>query len=79
MLPFLVNGDTVNLRKIPFSSLRIDDFITFKQADKYITHRIVYIFPTKKYLITKGDNNPLPDQKISKKRLHRQSLFSKKR
>lgn len=67
MLPFLVNGDIVNLQKVPFSSLRIDDFITFKRADKYITHRIVYIFPNKKNLITKGDNNPLPDQKISKK------------
>ncbi|MBI2022534.1 signal peptidase I, partial [Candidatus Daviesbacteria bacterium] len=65
MLPFFKDGDIVQIKRIAFSKIKVNDFITFKKNNLFVTHRVIYI-PAKNtnYLITKGDNNPYSDGKI---------------
>jgi len=67
MLPILQPNDTVYFKKIPFPKIKINDLIVFKKKNQLITHRVIY--KTKKYLITKGDNNPNSDGKIYPKQI----------
>jgi len=62
MLPILYENDIVYFKKIPFLKIKVNDLIIFKKKNQLITHRVIY--KTKKYLITKGDNNPNSDGKI---------------
>ncbi|NMB84070.1 signal peptidase I [Candidatus Roizmanbacteria bacterium] len=62
MLPLLKSGDIVYYEKIKFEHIKIDDLVLFYKKDQYFTHRVIY--KTKKYLITKGDNNLISDGKI---------------
>lgn len=68
MVPFLMDGDVVYLKKVPFAEIKVDDIITFRRSNIYITHRVIYRNPPlskKKFVITKGDSNFYPDKKIS--------------
>lgn len=64
MFPFFVDGDVLNIIKVSFRKIQVDDFITFKLKGRYITHRVVYKNPKGTFLITKGDHNPQPDGKV---------------
>jgi Peptidase S24-like. len=67
MLPILRPNDIVYFKKIPFLKIKVNDLIIFKKKNQLITHRVIY--KTKKYLITKGDNNPNSDGKIYPKQI----------
>lgn len=77
MAPFFKDGDVLEIKKIPFSKIKVNDFITFKKSGTFnfrasenqgsakqvlITHRV--IFKSKQFLITKGDQNLKSDGKI---------------
>ena len=55
-------GDWIIIKNT--EDIKIDDIVTFKQNDDYITHRIVETY--KQTYITKGDANPSKDDPISK-------------
>jgi len=67
MLPILRPNDIVYFKKTPFLKIKVNDLIIFKKKNQLITHRVIY--KTKKYLITKGDNNPNSDGKIYPKQI----------
>jgi len=67
MFPILQPNDTIYFKKIPFSNIKVNDLLVFKKKNQLITHRVIY--KTKKYLITKGDNNPNCDGKIYPKQV----------
>jgi len=67
MLPILRPNDVVYFKKIPFLKIKVNDLIIFKKKNQLITHRVIY--KTKKYLITKGDNNSNSDGKIYPKQI----------
>jgi signal peptidase I len=67
MLPILRPNDIVYFKKTPFLKIKVNDLIIFKKKNQLITHRVIY--KTKKYLITKGDNNPNCDGKIYPKQI----------
>src|SRR3989344_5401953 len=71
MLPFLADGDILNIKKITFQKIQINNLITFKYKSKFITHRIIYKNVNNKnaFFITKGDNNPIADYKIYPKQI----------
>lgn len=61
-------GEMVIVRKVDFSSINVDDIISFYCIDKsqavygeVITHRVIGIDTTVNGLITQGDNNPIAD------------------
>jgi len=62
MLPLLYDNDYIFLKKISFYNINTDDIISFTNGKRTITHRVIY--KTKKYFITKGNNNPESDGKI---------------
>lgn len=69
MLPFFRDGDILQIKKVSFSKIKVDDFVTLKRNGLLITHRVIFK-PTKnnsQYLITKGDHNLYPDGKIYSK------------
>jgi signal peptidase I len=67
MLPILRPNDVVYFKKTPFLKIKVNDLIIFKKKNQLITHRVIY--KTKKYLITKGDNNLNFDGKIYPKQI----------
>jgi len=67
MLPLLQPNDTVYFKKTHFLKIKVNDLIVFKKKNQLITHRVIY--KTKKYLITKGDNNPNYDGRIYPKQI----------
>ncbi len=67
MYPFFIDGDVLEISQLRFEKIDLNDFITFKQRKKLVTHRVIY--KTKKYLITKGDHNPYPDGKITPEKI----------
>jgi len=67
MLPILKPNDIVYFKKTPFLKIKVNDLIIFKKNNQLITHRVIY--KTKKYLITKGDNNLNFDGKIYPKQI----------
>lgn len=62
MAPFFKDGDLVYLKKVKFPQIKVDDFVSFKKNNCFVTHRVVYKTPF--YLIAKGDNNLQTDGKI---------------
>ena len=62
MQPLLLDNDLVYCQKTSFAKIKIDQIIIFVKAKKIITHRVIY--KTKKYLITKGDNNQESDGRV---------------
>lgn len=67
MWPLLLDGDIVNLRKVRFDKVNINDIVCFKKKGQLITHRVIY--KAEKYLIAKGDNNSTSDGKIYPKNI----------
>ncbi len=67
MSPLLLSVD----KPIPESikKLKTDELIIFKQKNKLIFHRLIYISPNQKIIITKGDNNFFPDSPINKSKI----------
>lgn len=65
MLPFFTDSDTLIIKKISFRQIKIDDFVTFKAGNKYVTHRVIYKRDAgRHFVITKGDQNSKPDEII---------------
>lgn len=64
MLPILRNGDVLYIQKKPFPKIKVNDFVTFKDKDLFITHRVIYKDSKGIFLLTKGDNNPSVDRKV---------------
>lgn len=62
MLPLLYPQDILYFRKISFTKFRVNDLAFINKRKKIFTHRVVY--KTKKYLVSKGDNNPFSDGRI---------------
>lgn len=67
MFPLLRDGDVVKIKKIKFEKIRTNDIICFRQKNHLVTHRVVYKTP--KYLIAKGDSNPVSDEKVLQRRI----------
>jgi hypothetical protein len=63
MFPLLASDDGVYIQKA--SNYEIDDIVVFKKKGRLIAHRLVYVKRKGKSFITKGDNNPKADPKIS--------------
>jgi signal peptidase len=65
MEPILSTGDVVFIQPVKSpSEIRVGDVIVYRsQAGRYIIHRVINMINVggKVYLITKGDNNPVPD------------------
>ena len=55
MLPFLRNGDHVELARTKKNEYKIGDVVLARWKDGYVLHRIV--FKGKKYFYLTGDNN----------------------
>ncbi len=69
MLPILHDQDIVHIIPIATSKIKIDDIVLYHFDQGYITHRVIYTNPKKNWLLTKGDNNLLPDKKVSSSRI----------
>lgn len=69
MYPFFLPEDVLYIRSVGLKSLKVDDFVTFRQKDIFITHRLIYKDPSDKYLITKGDKNLKSDGKIKTEKI----------
>jgi len=63
MLPAIHPGDVVIIDTKP-DSIQIGDVIIYKYGDKLIGHRVIAI--VQEGYITKGDNNPYPDNLVPK-------------
>lgn len=55
MVPLLKPSDDVIIS--PSSSFNINDLVVFKDGKRLICHRLIYISPDGKKIITRGDNN----------------------
>ena len=64
MEPTFYKDDLVIVKKSKITELKKGDIITFKQADRIISHRILNITKDKDEVkfITKGDNNDIQDK-----------------
>lgn len=64
MLPTLEGGDLVIIQGVPISDVHVGDIIVYNgicsASGESVIHRVVAV--QSDGLITKGDNNPLPDQ-----------------
>ncbi len=64
MLPTLEGGDLVVIQNVPLDQIHVGDIIVYSglcsTMGESVVHRVVQI--TSSGLITKGDNNPQPDQ-----------------
>ena len=67
MYPLLYDEDIIALKWTAFNKIEINDIVTFKKNNKYITHRVIY--RKKSFLITRGDNNISADGKIKAQQL----------
>lgn len=61
MEPEITAGELIIIKN--FNDYKIGDIVTFLDQDDFlVTHRIINI--AENYIITQGDNNDLPDEKI---------------
>ncbi len=64
MLPTLEGGDLVVIQNVPIDQIHVGDIIVYNglcsTGGESVVHRVVQV--TSGGLITKGDNNPEPDQ-----------------
>lgn len=67
MMPVLHDEDVVEVIKIPFSRINVNDIICFQRNSQLMTHRVVY--KAKDHVVAKGDNNPFSDGKIKAERI----------
>lgn len=59
MIPEFKPGDITLTYKYDFDSIQEGDIITYLHNGKIIVHRVIE--KTSSYAVTKGDNNPSPD------------------
>lgn len=59
MLPLINPNDKLFIKKS--QNYSINDIVVLTDGNSLFAHRIIWIDPQKKYLITKGDNNQKPD------------------
>lgn len=64
MYPFFHSGDILFVQPIQIKNLAVNDFITFKNKNVFITHRVIYLSQNKNYIIAKGDRNLKHDGKV---------------
>lgn len=62
MLPLIGPKDKLSFNAIQFSKIKINDLLLFRKNNELIVHRVIY--KTKRFLITKGDNNLKSDGKV---------------
>lgn len=62
MLPFLKNGDQVDLESINFQKFGIGEIVLARWKEGYVLHRIVLI--GKQYIYLAGDNNLFQIEKV---------------
>lgn len=67
MLPLILPGDDVFVEKK--RKINLNDIIVFRHKGELVAHRVLYIDPESKKIITKGDNNKKVDGKISEKKV----------
>jgi len=67
MEPIFHENDVLYFKKIAFKSIKVNDIVSIKKGKQLISHRVIY--KTNKYLVTKGDNNPISDGKIFPKQI----------
>lgn len=68
MLPIFQPGDWLYFKKVGYRNLKVDDIALVRtRFHSYFVHRILY--KSKKYAVTKGDNNLFTDGKINPKRI----------
>lgn len=73
MEPNISPGDMILVRHIKPKNIKVDDIITFKVDNNYVTHRVIKVNDSN--FITKGDNNntedlsPVPFEKVVGKSL----------
>lgn len=63
MLPLLHPHDIGFYKKISFNKIGTNDIVFAGRKNQFFTHRVIY--KARDYLVTKGDNNPIADGKIS--------------
>ena len=62
MFPLFHPNEILYYQKTSFNQIKVNDILLIKKNEQLITHRVIY--KSKKYLITKGDNNFFSDGKI---------------
>lgn len=62
MALLLRDGDLVEFKHIPSNTFKCNDIVLIYNNGLFVTHRIIYI--SRKYVITRGDNNRTADKKI---------------
>jgi len=69
MFPFLRNGNTVIIKKVPIPYLKTGDIIVFKSNNKLVAHRIIFKRKQKSdfKIFTKGDARLLFDKPLTAK------------
>ena len=66
-MPLILPGDKPVVKKA--TKYKVDDIVVFNKSGRLIAHRIIYIPPSRKYFITKGDNKLKADGKIKKSQI----------
>ncbi len=68
MLPILQPRDWLYFKKMSYRNFKVDDIVLVRtRFYNYFVHRMLY--KSKKYAVTKGDNNLFTDGKINPKRI----------
>lgn len=62
MQPVLNPDDVLYFKKISFTKIKLNDIVLVFKNNTPFAHRVIY--KSKKYIITKGDNNPRSDGKV---------------
>ncbi len=65
MYPLLQDGDVLDIRKVKFNAVEINDILCVRKNQATFTHRVIY--KKDNYLILKGDTNLVSDGKIYEK------------
>lgn len=65
MYPFLLVGDSLQLQRVEFNSIKKGDVIAFKRNKNWVLHRVMHI--SKDYILTKGDSKFSYDEKVTAK------------
>lgn len=63
MYPLLHPGDLIEFQKISPLQVKMNDIVLLYLNEKFITHRVIYL--TKNTIVTRGDNNPKEDDRVT--------------
>ena len=62
MLPLIRDRDWLQIKPTPFFQIKLNDIVAVWDKKQLVAHRVIY--KTKRYLVTKGDNNNQSDGQI---------------